>query len=62
LDIPGVGQNRINTAHFFAEGEQAGSGPRALQQVIQNNFGVRMPYYVRIRLMVFNRSWMPWEA
>jgi polyisoprenyl-teichoic acid--peptidoglycan teichoic acid transferase len=49
LDIPGAGQNRINTAHFFAEGEQAGSGPRALQQVVQNNFGVRMPYYVRVR-------------
>jgi polyisoprenyl-teichoic acid--peptidoglycan teichoic acid transferase len=49
LDIPGVGPNRINTAHFFAEGERTGSGPQALQQVIQNNFGVRVPYYVRIR-------------
>jgi LCP family protein required for cell wall assembly len=49
VDIPGVGQNRINTAHFFAEGEQAGNGPQALQQVILNNFGVRAPYYIRIR-------------
>jgi polyisoprenyl-teichoic acid--peptidoglycan teichoic acid transferase len=49
LDIPNVGPNRINTAHFFAEGEQTGSGPRALQQTIQNNFGVRFPYYIRLR-------------
>jgi polyisoprenyl-teichoic acid--peptidoglycan teichoic acid transferase len=49
VDIPGVGANRINTAHFFAEGEQVGNGPRALQQTIQNNFGVRFPYYVRLR-------------
>jgi polyisoprenyl-teichoic acid--peptidoglycan teichoic acid transferase len=49
VDIPGVGANRINTAHFFAEGEQVGNGPRALQQTIQNNFGVRFPHYVRLR-------------
>jgi len=49
VDIPGVGQNRINTAHFFAEGARPGSGPQALQQVIRSNFGVNAPYYVRIR-------------
>ncbi|HSV86611.1 MAG TPA: LCP family protein, partial [Levilinea sp.] len=49
VDIPGVGQNRINTAHFYAEGVEEGSGPQALLQVIGNNFGVDMPYYVRIR-------------
>ncbi len=49
LDIPGVGENRINTAHFFAEAQQPGSGPRALAQVVQQNFGVRVPYYVRVR-------------
>jgi polyisoprenyl-teichoic acid--peptidoglycan teichoic acid transferase len=53
LDIPGYGQNRINTAHFFAEGEQPGSGPQALQRVIQANFGVRVPYYMRIRFEGF---------
>lgn len=49
LDIPGVGENRINTAHFFAEAQQPGSGPRALAQVVQQNFGVRVPYYLRVR-------------
>jgi polyisoprenyl-teichoic acid--peptidoglycan teichoic acid transferase len=53
LDIPGYGQNRINTAHFFAEGEQPGSGPQALQRVIQANFGVNAPYFVRIRFEGF---------
>jgi len=49
VTIPGVGENRINTAHFFAEGQQAGSGPRAAMDTIQQDFGVRMDYFVRIR-------------
>lgn len=53
VDIPGVGQNRINTAHFYAEAAEVGSGPPALQQVIRNNFGVDIPYFVRIRFAGF---------
>jgi LCP family protein required for cell wall assembly len=49
VDIPGVGQNRINTAHFFAEAEQPGSGPSATWQTIQANFGVSPGYYLRVR-------------
>jgi LCP family protein required for cell wall assembly len=49
LEIPNQGQNRINTAHFFAEIEQEGSGPRALSQVVRENFGVNVPYFVRFR-------------
>ncbi len=49
LDIPGVGENRINTAHFYAEAQQPGSGPNALAQVVQQDFGVRVPYYLRVR-------------
>ncbi len=49
LDIPGVGEDRINTAHFYAEAQQPGSGPAALAQVIQQNFGVHVPYYLRVR-------------
>ncbi len=49
LDIPGVGENRINTAHFYAEAQQPGSGPSALAQVVQQNFDVRVPYYLRVR-------------
>ncbi len=49
LDIPGIGEDRINTAHFYAEAQKPGSGPAALAQVIQQNFGVRVPYYLRVR-------------
>jgi LCP family protein required for cell wall assembly len=53
VSIPGVGENRINTAHFFAENRQPGSGPAALRQTIAQNFGVDLPYYARIRFEGF---------
>jgi len=49
VTIPGVGENRINTAHFFAEGQIPGSGPSAALETIQVNFGVPVKYYVRIK-------------
>ncbi len=49
IAVPGAGQNRINTAHFFAEANQPGSGPYAALATVEQNFGVRVPYYVRIR-------------
>jgi LCP family protein required for cell wall assembly len=49
IDIPDVGENRINTAHIFAELDKPGSGPSALLDTIQQNFGIDVDYYVRIR-------------
>jgi LCP family protein required for cell wall assembly len=49
VNVPGVGENRINTAHFFAEANQAGSGPYATMQTIHQNFGLDVGYFVRIR-------------
>lgn len=49
VSIPGIGENRINTAHFFAEAEEPGSGPEAVKEVIRTNFGVDARYYVRAR-------------
>jgi LCP family protein required for cell wall assembly len=49
VTIPGVGENRINTAHFFAEGQLPGSGPAAAMETIQVNFGVPVKYFVRIK-------------
>lgn len=49
VTIPGVGENRINTAHFFAEGQNPGSGPEATMETIQVNFGVPVQYYIRIK-------------
>jgi LCP family protein required for cell wall assembly len=50
VNIPDVGENRINTAHFFAEASQPGSGPAALAQTIENEFGIASSEYVRIHL------------
>ncbi len=50
INIPGVGENRINTVHFFAENNQPGSGPRTTAEVVADTFGLRStPYYVRLR-------------
>ena len=49
VNIPDEGENRINTAHFFAEANEPGSGPRASMQTIRENFGIPIDYYVRIR-------------
>jgi LCP family protein required for cell wall assembly len=49
VQIPGHGENRINTAHFFAEAQQPGSGPQAAKEVVQANFGVDVDYSVRVR-------------
>jgi polyisoprenyl-teichoic acid--peptidoglycan teichoic acid transferase len=49
VQIPGVGENRINTAHFFAEANQPGSGPAAAASTVQADFGIPVQSYVRIR-------------
>jgi LCP family protein required for cell wall assembly len=49
VTIPGVGENRINTAHYFAEGQEPGSGPYAALNTIENNFGVHVEHFLRIR-------------
>jgi polyisoprenyl-teichoic acid--peptidoglycan teichoic acid transferase len=53
VNIPSIGQNRINTAHFFAEANQPGSGPQAAMQTIRENFGVNVDYYIRIKFEGF---------
>ena len=48
-----MAKNRINTAHFFAEAEQAGSGPYKAMETIRNNFNVGVGYYLRFRFDSF---------
>jgi len=50
VKIPGVGENRINTANYYAEANQAGTGPTAAAQTIEANFGIASKYYVRVHL------------
>lgn len=49
VTIPGVGENRINTAHFFAEANQAGSGPAAALETVRVNFDINPGYYARLQ-------------
>jgi polyisoprenyl-teichoic acid--peptidoglycan teichoic acid transferase len=49
VEIPRYGENRINTVNFFNEAEKKGSGPAAVRQVIERDFGVKVPYYIRVR-------------
>jgi LCP family protein required for cell wall assembly len=49
VQIPGVGENRINTAHFFAESYQPGSGPYGAIATIEYNFEIGIDYYVRVK-------------
>jgi LCP family protein required for cell wall assembly len=47
--LPNGGNDRINTAHFFAENSEPGSGPEAAKQVVIQNFGVDVHYYIRFQ-------------
>ena len=49
VSIPGYGENRINTAHFFAEASTTGSGPEKAMETVRQNFGVAVNRYVRLR-------------
>lgn len=53
VSLPSGEENRINTAHFFAEIGQEGSGPLAVSETIANNFGVKVDYFIRIRFEGF---------
>ncbi|HEX9028311.1 MAG TPA: LCP family protein, partial [Anaerolineales bacterium] len=53
VKVPGYGENRINTAHFFAEAAKPGSGPAAAMDVVKQNFGVNVDYFVRVQFSGF---------
>lgn len=50
VPIPGMGENRINTAHFFAEAQTPGSGPAAAIETVNQNFSLNLKYHVRFNL------------
>jgi LCP family protein required for cell wall assembly len=50
VTVPNVGEQRINTAYFFAESSRPGSGPRAAIQTIRENFGVPVRYYAVLHM------------
>lgn len=48
VPIPGHGQNKINTGHFFGEADQPGGGPALAMKTVEYNFGVKINYYARV--------------
>ncbi len=48
VNVPGYGQDRINTAHFWGESESPGGGPTLALQTVAQNLGVPVEYYVRV--------------
>ena len=48
VPIPGYGENKINTAHFFGEAEKPGNGPALAKKTVEYNFGVHVNYYARV--------------
>jgi LCP family protein required for cell wall assembly len=55
VTLPAGNPGRINTAHFFAEAGEAGTGPEAAMATVRSNFGVDVHHYVRIDLIGFVR-------
>ena len=49
VPIPGYGENRINTAHFFAEADTPGSGAETTVNLVEGLFGIDVDYYFRLR-------------
>lgn len=53
VTIPSIGENRINTAHFFAESQKQDSGPYLTMDTIDHNFSIRLVHYIRFNLNHF---------
>lgn len=53
LPLPGGFSDRINTAYFYAEAAQPGTGPAAAMDTVRSNLGVNVDHYVRIDLAGF---------
>jgi len=50
VQIPGVGEQRINTAYFFAEANRSGTGGDAATETIRQNFEVPVRYYAVVHM------------
>lgn len=53
VNIPGHGYDRINTADLWGEVQEPGSGPEVVKQVVYDNLGIPIHYYVRVDFQSF---------
>lgn len=49
VTVPGYGENRVNTAHFFGENDTPGAGPQLVMDTVEMSFGVDVHHYVRVQ-------------
>lgn len=50
LDLPNIGEQRINTAYFYAELDEIGSGANAATEAVSQSFDVRLRYYIVLHM------------
>ncbi len=55
VQIPGHGENKINTANFFGDVDKKGNGPLLAKKVVQDLLGVPIHYYARIDFAGFEK-------
>lgn len=56
VEIPGHGENRINSAYFYGElSASEGAGPGLTKRTIEHNFGLAVDYYARLDFQCFKR-------
>jgi LCP family protein required for cell wall assembly len=56
VEIPGHGENRINSAYFYGEFDGApGGGPELMKRTIEENFDVTIDYYGTLDFSCFTR-------
>jgi polyisoprenyl-teichoic acid--peptidoglycan teichoic acid transferase len=48
LQIPGLGEERINAAYRFGELRGEGGGPAMVARTLEQNFGIQAPYYAAV--------------
>ncbi len=48
IQVPGYGEQRLNTINMLGEQEAAGSGPTLLKASLRESFGVEVERYVRL--------------
>lgn len=56
LSIPGVGENRINTANVYgSQNDYPGGGTALLKRTIELNFGIPIDYHIMVDFQGFTR-------
>ena len=50
LDLPNIGEQRINTAYFYAELDESGSGAKAATGAVSQSFDIRLRYYIVLHM------------